>query len=324
MSTDKLFVSGASGYVGRNLLRHLIPKGYRVQALVRTADAAALVEDMGAEPVVGDLLTTDFARVMPGSHTLIHAAADVDHRNTSPQQYAINVDGTRRIMEGAKAAGLQRAILLSTDSVLQEGRAIVDATENYPYPTTYPGMYSYTKALAEQLSLKLNDEDFTVIALRPRMVWGRDDTTGLSQLTQAVRDGKFAWISGGNYNNSTTHIGNLCHAIELALTHGRGGQVYHVSDGEVLTFREMVTSLLKTQNLEPPDRSVPRELLRMIAKTGDTLFRWSKGRIRSPVTFQEFATTANEITLNTVKAHDELMYIPPISVQQGLGEISDD
>ena len=84
-----------------------------------------------------------------------------------------------------------------------------------------------------------------------------------------VRGGRFAWISGGNYLRSTTHVVNLCHAVDLALQRGRSGEIYHITDGVPRFFREIVSALLTTQGLEVPTKSVPRGLLRLIAGAGE-------------------------------------------------------
>lgn len=116
-----------------------------------------------------------------------------------------------------------------------------------------------------------------MVILRPRLVWGRDDTTALPTLAQAVRSGKFAWISGGGYRSSTLHIANLCHAVDLALDHGRRGEIYHLSDGPARPFREIVTGLLASQGLEARKTSVPRGVSRAIARAQATGFISSAG-----------------------------------------------
>jgi nucleoside-diphosphate-sugar epimerase len=152
-------------------------------------------------------------------------------------------------------------------------------------------------------------------------VWGRDDTTALPQLVQAARCGQFAWIAGGNYLTSTTHIANLCSGIELALARGGAGEVYFLSDDAPVPFREFVSRMLETQNIRPPAKSVSRTLLRTIAVVGDILGKLSRRRIIAPLTLQSFSTSAVEITLSISKARKELGYHPVISHEQGLAEM---
>jgi nucleoside-diphosphate-sugar epimerase len=154
-----------------------------------------------------------------------------------------------------------------------------------------------------------------------RFVWGRDDTTALPQLVEAVRSRRFAWIGGGRYLTDSTHIANLCNAVMLAWRKGRGGEVYFITDGERVMFRDFITALLDTQGIAAPDKSMPRVALRMIASVGDLLGRVLDGRIQPPLTLQQFAASAVEVTLNIGKAERELGYAPVMSRAQGIDEM---
>ncbi|MCM2397844.1 NAD-dependent epimerase/dehydratase family protein [Rhizobium sp. S95] len=326
-ATDKLvpfqqiFLTGGSGYVGRNLIRHFAACGVAIKALARSDKSAELVRSLGATQVRGELFDDALSEAMAGCDALIHAAADTDHGPATDRQRRVNEDGTRAVMEAAHRAGIRKVIHLSTESVLATGRALVNVDESTPLPLKPAGGYSRTKAAAERIALAANADNFAVVVLRPRFVWGRDDTTALPAITEAVKSGKFAWISGGTYLTSTTHIGNLCNAVELALAHGRGGEVYFVSDGAPVAFRTIVSGLLDTQGLQIPDKSVPRAVVRTVAIIGDILAAISVGRIVPPLTRQAYATSAVEVSLDIGKARRELGYEPVISREEGLAEL---
>lgn len=320
----RLFVTGASGYVGRNLVRHFVAKGCAVVGLVRSAKAAETVQGLGAIPYIGDILSPTLAEVMRDCDALIHAAADTSHGPASPQQLRTNQEGTRLVFAAAQAAGVTRAIHLSSESVLATGRPIVNADETWPLPRNSAGSYSRSKAAAEQIALSFSGGSLDVVIIRPRFVWGRDDTTALPHLVEAARSGQLAWIEGGSYLTSTTHIANLCLGIERALTSGRSGEVYFITDGAPVTFRQFASQLLETQGVEPPDKSVPRRLLHAIAIVGDALGKISRGRIVAPLTLQSFATSAVEVTLDISKARAELGYEPAISPEKGMAELRGD
>ena len=320
MPERDIFITGAAGYVGRNLLRHFIARGHQVTGLVRTAEAADRVRSWGGEPVLGDMLNADLVPLMAGANTLIHAAASVDHGPGSAAA-VVNPEGTRRVLDAARQANISKAIHISTDSVLQDGRPLCNVDETTPYPSRPAGAYSAGKAEAEKVARRAAATGQHVVTLRPRMVWGRDDTTALPTLVKAVESGKFAWISGGGYRSSTLHIANLCHVVGLALDHGRSGEIYHVSDGPARTFRETVTGLLASQGLPAPTNVVPRSVVRTIARIGDGLHRVSAGRYRGPMSYQDYATSAVEITLDTRKAERELNYQPVMAWEDGLAEL---
>ena len=317
----ELFLTGGSGYVGRNLIRHFTAAGWRVVALVRSAQAAEVVAALGAVPFAGDLLDENLADGMQGCQALVHAAADTNHGRGTSQQVRTNLDGTRNVLVTARQAGISRAVYISTESVLLDGRPLVNATERHPFPTRPAGTYSQTKGDAERLALSLDAPDFAVVAIRPRFVWGRDDTTALPYLVEVATSGQLAWIDGGHYRSSTTHIANLCEGIDLALDRGRGGEVYFITDGAPEQFRTFITRLLASQGVAAPDKVVPRWLLRGLAAVGDVLADVSRGRIKPPITLQQFATSAVEVTLDITKARTELGYYPVITIDAGLAEL---
>lgn len=320
MTERHIFVTGASGYVGRNLIRHFIGVGHRVTGLARSDHGVAVVTELGATAVRGDMLRDDLSPLMVGATELVHAAANLDH-GPGRDAHEDNARGTEAVIAAASSAGIQRLVHISSDSVLQDGHPLCNVNERRPIPLRHAGAYSASKAEAEKTALSGNSDDMTVIVLRPRMIWGRDDTTALPTLAAMVRSGQFAWISGGEYLSSTTHVANLCHAVDLALTNGRAGEVYHICDGPARPFRETVTGLLATQGISPPDKSVPRSVLRLLARVSDALYRLSGDRLRGPLSFQEYSTSAVEITLDISKAEHELGYLPILGWEEGLEEL---
>jgi nucleoside-diphosphate-sugar epimerase len=130
----RLFLTGGSGYVGRNLFRHFIAKGFEVVALARSERSLQVVKALGALPFAGDLLDAGLVEGMKGCQTLINAAADTDHGRGNAQQYRTNLDGTRNVFQSARTAGISRAVHISTESVLLDGKPLIDATEDHPFP----------------------------------------------------------------------------------------------------------------------------------------------------------------------------------------------
>ena len=136
-----IFITGAGGYVGRNLIRHFTAAGMRVTGLARSETSAATIAQLGATPVRGDMLTTDLAPTMAGASVLIHAAADLDH---GPADRALhnNAEGTRRVFAAAAQAGIMTAVHISSDSVLQDGRPLRNVAETHPLPRRPAGAHS--------------------------------------------------------------------------------------------------------------------------------------------------------------------------------------
>ena len=316
----KIFISGVTGYVGRNLAKHFALTN-DVAGLSRDLGKSSALEELGIKIFKGDLHADNLAKGLADCDVLIHAAADTDHKNISKNQYDTNVVGTELLLNAAKAAGVKKFIHISTESVLLTGKILHQATENTPYPTNSVGSYSETKRLAEELALQASTDEFNVIVLRPRFIWGRDDTTAAPHILNAVKSGQFAWIDGGAYNTSTTHIGNLCVGVECAISRGSSGEIYFLSDDDDKPFKDMISALIEAYGYVVPTKSIPRAVLLFIAKLDNLRRKFLPKGKPLPITMQEFSTSAVEVTLDITKAKTELGYNPVISFQQGLFEI---
>ena len=316
----KIFISGVTGYLGRNLARHLMHE-HEVVGMSRDIDKASFLENSGVKIFHGDLHSNNLAEGIKGCDVVIHTAADTDHKNVSRTQYDTNVVGTELILTAAKAAGVKRFIHISTDSVLLTGKPLRGVTEDVPYPEKAVGNYSKSKQLAEEIVLNSNSANLSVIVLRPRFVWGRDDTTALPQILNAIKNGTFAWIDGGNYKTSTTHIANLCNAVTCAIERGISGETYFVTDDDDRTFREVVSALAEAHGSSVPAKSVPRFIPHTIAKLDDLRRKMLPKSSPLPLTMQEYSTSAVEVTLNISKAKSQIQYTPVVSFQEGLTEI---
>lgn len=308
----RVFVTGGSGFIGRNLIAALNARQIAVRALARSDAAATAVRSAGAEPVKGDL--SDRARMldaMVGCDTVFHAAANVDEHGTLAAHLEVTVRGTEHVLAAAQAAGVTRFLHVSSEAVLADGKPIIQADETRPIATTPAGPYPQSKGLAEQAVLAANAPGFATVVIRPRMVWGRGDTSLTPKIVDAVKRGKFAWIGGGHYLTSTCHVANVVEGALLAAERGTPGQIYFLTDGEPVDFRDFMTALLATQGVGPVTRNVPRWLASTIA----SLTSWMK---HPPVSRTALALIGHEVTVDDRKARAELGYTSAMSREAGL------
>lgn len=312
----KIFITGASGFVGGAAAKHLA-KAHQVLAMARSAKSADKVQALGAEPVRCDLQTVKAAD-LAGCEVVIHAAAYAEEWGSYEDFFEANVVGTRKVIDAAKAAGVKRFVFIGTEAAMFEGKDLLGIDETFPYAASSPYFYSRTKAEAERLVLAENATDFVALSLRPRLVWGPGDQTVLPAVLAMIEKGQFAWIGGGQYQTSTAHIDNLVHAIELALTRGRGGEAYFIADDGVTSIREFLSSYIRSQGVEVPSRSLPRALARGAARAVDGIWRIFGIREKPPVVRFSVDMMSVSCTVDTSKARRELGYQPVISVAEGL------
>jgi nucleoside-diphosphate-sugar epimerase len=318
-----VFVTGGSGFLGGALLDALAERGETARALARSAAAEAAVAARGAVPVPGDLADLDALTAgMRGAELVVHGAARLtggwaDHDDL----YRTNVDGSRAVLQAARSAGVPRLVLVSTEQVVLGDRPLVDADESWPYPARWPGPYARTKAEAEQLVLAASTPELATVAVRPRMVWGRGDTTLLPALVQAARSGRLRWIDGGGHLTSTTHVRNAVEGILAAADRGRGGQAYFVTDGAPVRFRDFATALLATQGLPAPTGVVSGRVARAAAGGAGALWRALPLPGRPPLDLTAVRVTGETCTLRDDRARRELGYEGQVTRERGLAEL---
>lgn len=319
----EIFVTGGSGFVGQHAVRTLVGAGHRIRALARSARSAELVAAAGAEPVGGDLSDGAALRAgMAGCVAVVHAAAHTEQWGPRARFEEVNVAGTAAVLDAARASGVRRVVYVSSEAVLADGRPLRGVDETAPRPARIYGEYAATKARAEQLVLAANSADLATLAVRPRLVWGPGDTSVLPAVVAAARSGRFAWIDGGRYRTSTCHVTNACAGIALALERGRDGEVYFLTDGPPVEFREFLTALAATAGVSLGNRSIPRGLAWTAASTLELVWRVLRLRGEPPITRTFLALSAQEMTVDDGKARRELGYAPPVDLPAGLAALA--
>jgi len=321
----RAFVTGGSGFVGRHLIAALKARGDTSLALARSPEAVAAVTAAGAEPFEGDL--SDAGRLkegMAGCDVVFHSAALVKSWARRADYYEANVRGTERVLEAAVSAGVKRLVHVSTEAVLVDGTPLVRADETRPLPERPIGDYPSTKGEAERRVLSVNSASFTTVAVRPRLVWGKGDTSVLPQMVDAVKSGRFKWVGGGRYLTSTCHVANCVEGMLLAAEKGRGGQAYFLTDGEPVVFRDFVTAMLASQGVTPGNGSLPFGLAATVATLSDLAWGVFGLPGRPPISRTELLLIGREVTVSDEKARQELGYEGRMPRGLGLKEMAVD
>jgi nucleoside-diphosphate-sugar epimerase len=316
------FVTGGSGFVGGRLIERLRSDGHRVKALARSDQAADRIRARGGEPVPGELADAGKMRAgADGCEWAFHAAATLGDWGTREEFERGNVEGTRNVLAACAEAGVRRFVHVGTEAALLAGQPLVDVDESAPLRPDSPALYSSTKARAEQLVRDANRDGFETIVVRPRFVWGRGDTTLLPTMAEMVRSGRFAWIGGGRQKTSTTHVDTAVEGLMLGAARGTPGDIYFVTDGEPVVFREFVSELLSTQGVDPPTRTIPASVAHALAVGSETAWHALPLPGRPPVTRFGYWVSAQECTIRIDKARGQLGYEPVRTREDGLAEL---
>ncbi|BDZ44882.1 NAD-dependent epimerase/dehydratase family protein [Naasia aerilata] len=297
------FVTGGSGFIGRRLIARLVEDGVEVHALARSERAATAVRQAGAVALRGDL--TDgpgLLEALAGMDVVFHLAAETDVLAPAEQHRRVTVDGTRAIVEAARAAGVPRFVHCGTEAALLAGAPLVDANEDAPLRPDSPAAYSASKAVAEQIVRDANAPDFATVVIRPRFVWGPDSSL-IGAFAAAAEAGQLPWISGGHHLSDVTHVDNAVEGLILGWRRGLPGEAYFITDQERVDLRDFVSLLLELAGAPVP-------VLEIDGPTADATvpvpIRWFLGQ---------------PCTLRTDKAVRELGYAPVTTHQAGIAAL---
>jgi nucleoside-diphosphate-sugar epimerase len=321
-SEESAFVTGGSGFIGGRLIRRLVADGVHVRALARSDGSAAAVESHGAEAVRGDLADVEaMAAGAAGCRAAYHLAANVEQWGAWEDFVRDNVTGTENVLAATQSAGVARFVHCGTEAVLIAGKPLHNVDETTPLRPDSPAPYPSTKARAEQAVRAATGDGFETVVVRPRFVWGAGDTTLLPAMVDMVKAGKFAWIGGGKQLTDVTHVDNVVEGLVLGARKGRAGEVYFVTDGEPVEFREFVSELLGTQGVEAPTRTIPTWVAGPLAATAESLWHWLPLPGAPPLTRFTYWVSSQECTINIAKARRELGYQPVVELAEGLAEL---
>lgn len=316
------FVTGGSGFVGGALIRRLVRDGWTVRALARSSAAEAAVREAGAEPAPGDLNDgTALERGARGAEVAFHAAAKLGATGDWNEFRRVNVTGTQELIAACRRAGVKRLVHVGTEAALLKGQPLVAADERTALAFDSPAPYAATKAEAEAAVIGANGDGLETVVVRPRFVWGAGDTTLLPMLTELARTGKLRWIGGGRQLTSTTHVENTVEGLVLAAGKGHPGNAYFVTDGSPVVFREFVSALIRTQGVEPPERTIPAPAARALAAAGETAWKLLPLPGEPPLPRFALWVSSLECTLDDGKARAHMGYEPVITREHGLTEL---
>lgn len=259
-------VTGASGWLGQNLVRALAKQRARVRCLVHAPEEAPLLEVVGnrVEIVVGDVrdpgaIDRLFEAVGPAG--VFHAAAAIHPQRATREFFDVNVGGTELVLDRARRAGAARVVHVSSNSPFGANATPSDRfTEASPY-APYMG-YGRSKMEAEQLVLRSHQRgDVPSVIIRAPWFYGPFQPARQTRWFAAVRRGRFPLIGLGDNRRSLVYTASLVDALLRAeVVEGAAGRSYWVADPEPYEMREVLSTVRAALEAEglPASRRQPR------------------------------------------------------------------
>ena len=317
----KIFLTGASGFVGNKLMDFLIKQGHDV---IGHAHADQDPNDHLSQKLshINLLNSNEVQDELSDVDAVIHCAALVSTWSSPEAFYQNNVLVTKILLESAKQAGVQRFIFLSCASVvMRERQVLLNISESLPLSHQDELPYAKSKALAEALVLDAASKHFKTIALRPAFIWGQGDIID-RQIGQSAKNRKFGWFNQGDYLYSTCYIENLYIAVSRTLTSDLFGEAFFITDGEPISFRSFMSERLRIGGFPIPSLSIPTHFAWSLARFTENGWNYLPLKGFPPITREIVRLTGMPFTLSIEKAQQQLDYQPVFSVLQGLKHLA--
>jgi nucleoside-diphosphate-sugar epimerase len=298
----------------------LCQDGWRVRAIGRSSEALRRVESLGAVPVRADLEDeTALSHALQDCTTVFHAAALFKLWGSEDEFNRANVEGTRRLLAVARSIGVQSFVQIGAAGVVMgEPVPMLGISEDAPLQIRSWAPYSSSKAKSERLVREADvSGSFHTAVIRPPLIWGQGMPM-LDQVIHSIETRQFRWPGDGEQSMSTCHVDNVCRAAILAAERGTGGSSYFVSDGADGTLRTVLTALLATRNVVPPESSTPFGLAWWMARCMEAVWRFFRIGGEPPITRQMLRMIGMPFTLNISRARKELGYQPVVTWQSGI------
>lgn len=318
----RIFLTGASGFVGSHLARSLIAAGHELVCHFRTPQSINIESHSNSAAWSGNLNDVEgLSKRLQGLDVVMHCAAEMKLWNSEKALLDTNVFMTKNVLESARQAGIKKFIYMGDASIAKNPLGPnLNIAESRALPLLKDFPYSYSKSQAEQLVLHAGNETLQTISLRPSSIWGKGDIVDRF-LGRAADLNKFGWFDQGNYPFSTCYIQNLCEAVKKALLSDSNQESFFISDGPPMQFRQWMSMRLKAGHYKVPTLSIPRSFAGPLARFTENGWKYLPLRGEPPLIREMVHLMAHPFSVSIQKAKDQLGYEPIYAMEDGMLEI---
>jgi dihydroflavonol-4-reductase len=299
------FVTGGTGFVGLNMVKELMIRGWDVTALHRPSSDLKLLKRFRPKLAVGELSDPGslLAAIPQGTDTVFHVAGNTNMwRGGNAQQTRDNVDGTRNVVAAALAKHVRRLVV--TSSISAYGPVDGEIAEETPSLAANSSVnYQKTKWQAQELARAAIPKGLEVVIMQPGAIMGPYDIGTWSRLFVMVRDDKLPGVPPSLL--TFTHVREVVAAHIAAADKGQNGGSYLLG-GENKTMMELVKQIAALVGKPVPQKETSMALLRVVAVLGDLASRFT-GK-EPPITPEMASLMSRKVSTSSAKAQRELGY----------------
>lgn len=314
----RVLVTGGTGFVGSHLVRRLLSRGHEVTTLDRSP---GLFDDelrsLGAKMVTGSVTErADVDGAVAGQEVVYHLASPFgDILEPDTAYWAIEVEGTRNVLETSERHGVRRVVHCSTQGV---HGIIAEPPGDEDSPIAPRDYYCYSKAEGEKIAGEFLGRGMDIVIVRPTSVYGPGDTRGWLKLYRMVAKGWFLMIGDGLTYNHPVYVDNLVDLFEVvAVAPNAKGRTYLAADEEPVTLTHLVKSVAASEGGTV-------HILRFPWYGGALLGAWTIESVcrllgrKPPVFRRRLSWFKTNRAFRIDRARQELGYTPRIGLEEGL------
>jgi dihydroflavonol-4-reductase len=308
----RAFLTGGTGFIGRNVARKLRERGDDVVALARSVERAAPLRELGCEVVEGDLSDGDaIRRGLAGCDSAFHVAAVYKIGIPKSERQAMwdaNVGGTERVLDAAIEAGTGRIVYVSTAAVFgnTHGR-VVDESYERDLSDGFLSCYDETKYRSHQIARDRIAGGAPIVIVQPTAVYGPGDHSELGNMIEQTRRRKLRMKVFPELGLVFAHVEDVAEGVLLAHDRGKAGESY-ILGGEQSTMGGLVDKTAALSGRKPPRMTLPPLLAKLSAPLGPVV----GPAMGFPPNLREAIRASNGVTnlVKDDKARRELGYSP--------------
>lgn len=286
-------VTGGTGFIGQPLVQRLTK--YSPVRVLTTSLGSARVPN--AEYVIGDVVSPDAVEQFVSCCTSIIHLAGIAHTGLRTEaekkrSYAVNVEGTRMVLNAAVRHGVQKFVFVSTAHVYAVHAGLDLEEVSLVAPSSF---YAQTKIEAEQLVREAGKGGMQIVIARPCLIYGPGARFNLNKMMRAIDAGYYFHLSGVNPVRSFLSLENAARALHHLVNSNSAEGAYNLADEHPFSLVDFTNDLADRMKRRRP-RTVSSAMVRAIGTIGSTV---QTAGIHLPISREVVSKLTSDFTLST-------------------------
>lgn len=313
-----ILVTGASGFIGFNLVRRLSKK-HKIRVFIRRKTKVDRFKKLGVEIFYGDVLNKhSLIKALKDIEAVYHLAGALPNSSLSPKTFwEVNVRGTENILSVVQNTPSIKHLIYCSTAYVGWGKEHFTNEESECKPET---VYEKSKYEAEKKVIdKIGKVNFYITIIRPGLVYG-NYSKGFIPLFKTISQRRFFFVGQGDHLFELTHVDDLTNLFQKLLNnHKAYNQTFIISESKPKTFKEIVQIIAYLLDKPVPKLSVNRVIFLLFLKLLILLRKFTG--INIPFSEDSLKTLTLDRKFNTTKARTILKYKTKVPIEKGIKEL---